>query len=96
MKTKLVLVIAGAVTATFLGAAGAYAQGPPATSQGPATREAQTATQLAPAQLDQLLAPIALYPDDLLANILMAATYPLDVECGDGFDVVSFAVRFGA
>ena len=71
------------MTATFLGAAGAYAQGPPATSQGPATREAQTATQLAPAQLDQLLAPIALYPDDLLANILMAATYPLDVVEAD-------------
>jgi len=31
------------------------------------------------AQLDQLLAPIALYPDPLVAQILMAATYPLDV-----------------
>lgn len=30
-------------------------------------------------QLDQMLAPIALYPDDVLSNILMAATYPLDV-----------------
>lgn len=30
-------------------------------------------------ELDQLLAPIALYPDDLLSNILMASTYPLDV-----------------
>jgi hypothetical protein len=30
-------------------------------------------------QLDQLLAPIALYPDDLLTNVLMASTYPLDV-----------------
>lgn len=32
-----------------------------------------------PQQLDQLLAPIALYPDGLLAQILMAATYPLEV-----------------
>jgi hypothetical protein len=32
-----------------------------------------------PEQLDQLLAPIALYPDALLAQILMAATYPLEV-----------------
>lgn len=32
-----------------------------------------------PEQLDQLLAPIALYPDELLSDILMAATYPLDV-----------------
>ena len=29
--------------------------------------------------LDQLLAPIALYPDDLLAQMLMASTYPLEV-----------------
>lgn len=29
-------------------------------------------------ELDQLLAPIALYPDDLLINVLMASTYPLD------------------
>ena len=31
------------------------------------------------AQLDQLLAPIALYPDPLLSQILMAATYPAEV-----------------
>ena len=30
-------------------------------------------------ELDQLLAPIALYPDELLTNVLMASTYPLDV-----------------
>jgi hypothetical protein len=34
-------------------------------------------------QLDQLLAPIALYPDALLAQILMAATYPLEVVKAD-------------
>ncbi|MGH7015039.1 MAG: DUF3300 domain-containing protein [Stellaceae bacterium] len=36
-----------------------------------------------PPQLDQLLAPIALYPDALLAQVLMAATYPLDVVAAD-------------
>jgi hypothetical protein len=30
-------------------------------------------------ELDQMLAPIALYPDSLLAQVLMAATYPLEV-----------------
>ncbi len=30
-------------------------------------------------ELDQMLAPIALYPDPLLSQILMAATYPLEV-----------------
>src|SRR3989449_9236839 len=30
-------------------------------------------------ELDQMLAPIALYPDSLLTQILMASTYPLEV-----------------
>ena len=30
-------------------------------------------------ELDQILAPIALYPDALLAQILMASTYPLEI-----------------
>lgn len=30
-------------------------------------------------ELDQMLAPIALYPDSLLSQILIAATYPLEV-----------------
>jgi hypothetical protein len=30
-------------------------------------------------ELDQLLAPLALYPDSLVAQILMASTYPLEV-----------------
>jgi Protein of unknown function (DUF3300) len=30
-------------------------------------------------QLEQLVAPIALYPDDLLAQMMMAATYPLEI-----------------
>lgn len=30
-------------------------------------------------QLEQLVAPIALYPDPLLAQVLMASTYPLEV-----------------
>ena len=31
------------------------------------------------AELDQMMAPIALYPDSLLSQILMASTYPADV-----------------
>ncbi len=34
-------------------------------------------------QIEQLLAPIALYPDVLLAQILMAATYPLEIVKAD-------------
>ncbi len=32
------------------------------------------------AELDALLAPIALYPDTVLSNILVAASYPDDVR----------------
>lgn len=36
-------------------------------------------------ELDQLLAPIALYPDSLVSQILMASTYPLEVVHADRF-----------
>ena len=55
---------------------GANAQAPaPAT---PAVAS-PTANLLKPAELDQLVAPIALYPDPLLAQVLMASAYPLDI-----------------
>jgi len=34
-------------------------------------------------ELDQMLAPIALYPDSLLTQILMASTYPLEIVQAD-------------
>jgi hypothetical protein len=40
---------------------------------------AQPAYVFSQQELDQMLAPIALYPDALLSQILMAATYPLEV-----------------
>ncbi len=40
---------------------------------------------LSAAQLEQLLAPIALYPDNLLAQILAASTYPAQVAAADGW-----------
>src|SRR5229473_754554 len=32
-----------------------------------------------PQELDQILAPIALYPDSLLSQVLVAATYPIEI-----------------
>jgi hypothetical protein len=40
------------------------------------TQESKTFKQ---EELDQMLAPIALYPDELLTQILMASTYPLEI-----------------
>ncbi len=36
-------------------------------------------------ELDQLVAPIALYPDALVSQILMASTYPLEIVQADRF-----------
>jgi len=40
---------------------------------------------LSAAQLEELLGRIALYPDDLVAIILPASTYPLDIVQADRF-----------
>ena len=58
-----------AVALTFLLAATAYAQG----AYAPLNAE----------QLDQLVAPVALYPDALVAQVLTAATYPDQVKQAD-------------
>ncbi|MFI4986527.1 MAG: DUF3300 domain-containing protein [Alphaproteobacteria bacterium] len=71
MKTSLVRAIAGALAIMALTPA------PFVPHQSRAY--AQTAPVFTGEQLDQMLAPIALYPDPLLAEVLMAATYPLEV-----------------
>ncbi|HMK43610.1 MAG TPA: DUF3300 domain-containing protein [Dissulfurispiraceae bacterium] len=50
---------------------------------GTAQTESGTAGQFSRGQLAQMLAPIALYPDSLLSQILMASTYPLDIVEAD-------------
>ncbi len=55
-------------------AAMAQAQNPPAPAATPAPADQQL---LKAEELDALVAPIALYPDNLLAQVLMASTYPL-------------------
>lgn len=55
---------------------GALAQdGAPA----PAPAAAPAAKPIPPEEIDQLVAPIALYPDDVLSQVLMASTYPLEI-----------------
>ena len=53
---------------------------PVARSQEPAADSSQQEAATLPAdQLDSLVAPIALYPDPLLAQMLAASTYPLEL-----------------
>jgi hypothetical protein len=73
----LTVVLAGAS-----GAMGAWAGG----NEQPATAPAPTGGAKPPMsqqELEQLLAPIALYPDSLVSQILMASSYPLEVVQAD-------------
>jgi hypothetical protein len=58
---------------------------PPAPSSPaqPANQPSPSAELLKPEQLEALVAPIALYPDELLANVLAASTYPLELVQAD-------------
>lgn len=71
-KTCRTSACALAMIVIFSGWAGA--QVPPGTPAGTAP-----ATVIPAAELEQLVGPIALYPDDLLAIMLPASTYPLEI-----------------
>src|SRR5262245_39861792 len=55
-------------------------------SQAPTGGEAPPAgdkPDFKPEELEQLVAPIALYPDSLLSQVLMASTYPIEIVAAD-------------
>src|SRR5215831_18018956 len=62
-------------------AAAAYAQQPPppALQVDPALTGAAQPAKFKPEELEAIVAPVALYPDALLAQVLMASTYPLEI-----------------
>ena len=85
---RMILLATGTVTiGGLLQAASAqtiYSSAPvyypaPTYIQAPPVAAAQAVNRFTDEQLDQLLGPIALYPDPLLAQILPASTYPMDV-----------------
>ena len=51
----------------------------PQPSATPEAAVEETAAKIPPEQLESLVAPIALYPDALLAQTLVASTYPLEI-----------------
>src|SRR5260370_8594801 len=73
MKSTTLRILAGMLASLILGASSGV-HGESEVQPAP-----QAAAPLTAEQLDQMLAPIALYPDPLVAQILMAATYPLEV-----------------
>ena len=50
-----------------------------AVSSGQNAPAGQASAMLSPQELDSLVAPIALYPDELLSQALVASTYPLEI-----------------
>jgi hypothetical protein len=59
----------------------APASPPAAASAAPAT--APAAKSFKPEELEQLVAGVALYPDALLSQVLMASTYPVEIVQAD-------------
>jgi Protein of unknown function (DUF3300) len=62
--------------AAFVWDGTAFAMGPAPQASSAATEQA---AKIPPDQLDSLVAPIALYPDPMLSQVLMASTYPLEI-----------------
>jgi hypothetical protein len=85
-KSRFTLrLIVVAVAATLVAAPFAFAQSQPARTTEEvsaalaASKPAPSGKTFTQQDLDELLAPVALYPDALLAQVLMASTYPLEV-----------------
>ena len=78
LRRSCAIVTSGALVVAGLPAM-AQDQPPAAAQQRPAAQQSPQAQQPGQGQLERLLAPIALYPDDLVAQILTASTYPLEV-----------------
>jgi len=56
-----------------------FAQTPPAPQPDAAAPAEEAAPKIPDAELDSLVAPIALYPDPLLSQALVASTYPVEL-----------------
>lgn len=72
-----VLIMFSIVASGLLGGTAARAADEPATQ---APRQAEPETLFSPQQLDNLVASVALYPDPLLAQVVVAATFPEQVD----------------
>ena len=73
----LIIILAG----LFIGLAGVS----PSNAQAPVAGEGPPPVRLSERQLEDLVGRIALYPDDLLAIVLPASTFPLDIVQADRF-----------
>ena len=84
-KQSLAFLVSGSlVLATVQGPYAAGAPMPQPNAQTPTVQPPTVqATPQSPEKLDQLVAPIALYPDTLIAQILAASIYPTEIVEAD-------------
>src|SRR5690349_6449720 len=85
---RRVLLALAVLAVTSIGAAAQQPTASPSPAAPPSSAASPSQSDqalLKPEQLEALVAPIALYPDALLANMLAAATYPLEVVEADRF-----------
>ena len=80
LRQVLAIIVAGAVLAATSPTAEAVPAPPPQQQQ-----QQQQQANLTPMEIDAIVSPIALYPDQLVAQILGAATYPDQVQAADNF-----------
>ena len=84
-KGSVVCLLGAAVPMLAMAQWPAVSQQPPVQQQWPGAQPSPEPVQqapqprLSPEQLDDLVAPIALYPDPLLGQLLVASTYPLEL-----------------
>ncbi len=76
-RILILLILAG----LLIGLAGAL----PVLAQAPVAGEGPPPVRMSDKQLEDLVGRIALYPDDLLAIVLPASTFPLDIVQADRF-----------
>ncbi|WP_164657784.1 DUF3300 domain-containing protein [Tropicibacter sp. Alg240-R139] len=78
-------IISAAVLCAMLGPQPLIAQDTTDTAQAEAATDQDAQNLLTPEELQELVGPVALYPDTLLIQVLVAATFPLEVVKADRF-----------
>jgi len=78
LSKRVLTVLVSILLVQFTAQAGSHGPKGQSNQQAPAS-----ASQLSPQQIQQLVAPIALYPDALVAQVLAASTYPAEIVEAD-------------
>jgi uncharacterized membrane protein YgcG len=68
----------------------------PPQSPPPAPAPSAETKSFSQAELDQVVSPVALYPDALLAQVLMASTYPIEIVHADRWVLTNGALKGAA